>query len=227
LLFSRQKNEQYALSIIEFTEGSNKCPILSYLCKKLNKTDLAIPTIVLAYYTLFQSYRMTEQWDNGQEYIEQFKHICTKLENDSKEDYDKSIVKLLLATAFICLVLMDEVFNITRQFTEIKTELADELMSLCGIQCRLSLTAIQNFPDNRLTLELPYALSECGGENEQIHVTSRLVKQIPPMFFIRHGYDCYKMRSWLINHVTILDELKKWISRLPVADFFVDEEEET
>jgi hypothetical protein len=213
--------------MIEFTQASNKCPILSYLCKKLDKTDFIIPTIVLAYYTLFQSYRMTDQWDNGLEYIEQFKQICTQLETDSKEDYDKSIVKLLLATCFICLVLMDEVFNITRQFTEIKTELTDELMSLCGMQCRLCLTTKQNFPDNGLTIELPYALSECGGENEQIHITSQQVKQIGPIVFIRHGYDCYKMRSWLINEITILDELKKWISRLPVGDIFIDQREET
>jgi hypothetical protein len=170
---------------------------------------------------------MTEQWDNGQEYIEQFKQICTQLEADSTEDYDKSIVKLLLATAFICLTLMDDVFNLTGQFTEIKLELADELMSLCGTQCLMSLAATQNFPDHGLTIELPYALSECGGENEQIHITSRLVKQIPPMYVIRHGYDCYKMRSWLIHEVTILDELNKWISRLPVADFLVDQEEES
>ncbi|CAF1440337.1 unnamed protein product [Rotaria sordida] len=223
----KQNSGQNALSLIDFSEGSKKCPILTYLSKKLNKSDLTIPTIVLAYYTLFQSYRMTEQWDNGQEYIEQFKQICTLLETDLKEDYDKSIVKLLLATAFICLALIDEACDLTGQFTEIKSDLANELTSLCGIQCLMSLKANGNFPDNGLTLELPYALSECGDENKRIHITSRLVKQREAMFVIRHGYDCYKMRSWLINEITILDELNKWISRLPVASFLADQEEET
>jgi hypothetical protein len=123
------------------------------LSQKLNKNELVIPAIVLAYYTLFQCYRLTDQWDSGQEYIEQFKQTCIILETNFREDYDESIVKLLLAEP-------------------------------------------------------------------------RLIKQSPPMLIVRHGYDCYKMRSWLIHEITILNELKKWISRLPVAVIPTGQQEE-
>ncbi|CAF4346364.1 unnamed protein product [Rotaria sp. Silwood2] len=198
---------------------------------KLNQTELVIPTIVLAYYTLFQCYRMTGQWDNGKEYIEQFKQICARLETDFKEDYNKSVVKLLLATSYFCLALINEAFDLISQVTETLpellsnsklqlienlTDLSDELMSLCGIQNLLCLKDAQHFLDHGLTLTLPYSLSECGGENEEIHTRPQLGKQPFPTLIVRHGYDCYKMRPWLINPLTILDELKKWISRLPV-----------
>ncbi|CAF0725564.1 unnamed protein product [Didymodactylos carnosus] len=205
---NQQKDDRYALSIINFGEDSKKCPVLSYVCEKLNQPILLIPAIVLAYYTLFQCFRMTEQWDNGLEYIGQFKQICTKLEITFKEKYDHSVIKLLLATSLFCVASVDEV--------EIRTELANELMSLCGIQCLICRSDRQNFLDHEFTLELPYALSECGGENEQIHTKPRPVEKIPNMLIIRHGYDCYKMRSWLICETTILNELEKWISRLPV-----------
>lgn len=193
----------------------------------MGKTDFIIPTIVLAHYTLFQSYRMTDQWDNGQEYIEQFKNICILLETNFKgEDYDESIVKLLLATSFLCLASIDEAFQLTFQFLQYKNKLADELMSLCGIQYLLPVIYAQHFLDHDVTLEIPYALCECGGENEIIHVRAQLINKLPPTFIIRHGYDCYKMRSWLINEITILDELEKWMSRLPVAVVFKDQQQQ-
>ncbi|CAF2749818.1 unnamed protein product [Rotaria sp. Silwood2] len=204
-----QKRDYYALSIIESDDAANKCPILSYLFKKLNKTDVGIPIFVLAYYTLFQSYRMTNQWDNSQEYIEQFQHICTSLNIDSREDYDKTIVILLLATAFFCLGLLDKALNLIKQLPETVTDLADELLSMCGIKCFLCLIDVQHIMDHGLTLELPYVLSECGDPNETIHVKPQQIKQKLSLLIIRHGYDCYKMRSWRIHELTILDELKK------------------
>lgn len=184
----------------------------------MNKTNLVIPTIILAYYTLFQSYRMINQWDNGQEYIEQFKQTCTFLEmNIRNDDYDDLVIKLLLATCFFCIASIDEALQLTFQFLRYDTKLAYELMSLCGIQYLLPGKDVEYFLDYDLTLELPYALSECGSQNEVIHVKAEIINQSPPTLIIRHGYDCYRMRSWLINEFTFLDELKKWMRLLPVA----------
>ncbi|CAF1285467.1 unnamed protein product [Rotaria sordida] len=80
--------------------------------------------------------------------------------------------------------------------------------------------------DHTLILELPYALSECGDENEKVNVKSQLFEQLPGILIIRHGYDCYKMRSWLINNMTILEELKKWMMRVQVIELHGDDQQE-
>ncbi|CAF2361688.1 unnamed protein product [Rotaria sp. Silwood2] len=98
---------------------------------------------------------------------------------------------------------------------------------MCGIKCLLSLTGIPYILDHGLTLELPYELSECADQNEKNHVKPQLIQQKLPILIIRHGYDCYGMRSWRIKERTILDELNKWMSRLPVADVHVDQQENT
>ncbi|CAF1587811.1 unnamed protein product, partial [Adineta ricciae] len=220
---NEEENGQYTtLSTIEFSEASEKCPILWYLSKKLDKSEFVVPSIVLAFYTLFQSYRMIDQWDNGQDYIEQFQRVCAQLESTFQEDYDRAIVKLLLAASFMCLALMNEATYILLEFPEIAHELTNELLSLCGIRCLVCFSDDNSSSDLDLTLDLPYALSECGDDNQLIHITSKSVKQLPSMLVIRHGYDCYKMRPWLVNSITILDELQKWMSRLPSSDFILD-----
>jgi len=209
--------------------ASKKCPLLSYLYVKFKRTkdliipnvkfepkNLVIPTIVLAYYTLFQSFRMINQWDNGKEYIDQFQEICTRLEDKFSEGYDVQIVKLLLASSYFCIASMHTAIGLAISCDE-------ELMSLCGIQLLVCQTNVQGYLDHDMTLELPYALSECGGENEKNHIRPELVDQSPPTLVLRHGYDCYKMRSWLVNELTILDELEKWMSRLPASVFLGNE----
>lgn len=176
----------------------------------LGKTNFIVPTIVLAYYTLFQSFRMTNQWDTGKEYINQFQEICTKLEAKFSQVYDVQIVRLLLASSYFCIASMTQAIGIALPYEE-------ELMSLCGIQLIVCQANPQCYLDHGMTLELPYALSECGGENENIHIRPELIDQSLHTFVLRHGYDCYKMRSWLVNELTILNELKKWTSRLPAS----------
>ncbi|CAF3859571.1 unnamed protein product [Rotaria sp. Silwood1] len=85
--------------------------------------------------------------------------------------------------------------TLIRQLSETITDLADELVSMCGINYLLSFTDIQRILDHDLTLELLYALSEYGDLNEKIHVKPQLIQQKMSIFLIRHGYNCYKMRS--------------------------------
>ncbi|CAF4552427.1 unnamed protein product, partial [Didymodactylos carnosus] len=160
----------YVLSTIEFNEAVNKCPILSYLFKKLNKTDVAISTIVLAYYTLFQSYRTTNQWNSGRKYIEQFQQVCAGVDLNFIEDYDPTITNLLLVTGYFSLGFHDEAIKIIKQLPTTITDLVDELASMCRIIYLLSLTNLERVVEHGVTLELPYALSECGEANEKIHV---------------------------------------------------------
>ncbi|CAF1361473.1 unnamed protein product, partial [Rotaria sp. Silwood1] len=91
--------------------------------------------------------------------------------------------------------LLDQAFKLIRQLSETITDLADELVSMCGINYLLSFTDIQRILDHDLTLELLYALSEYGDLNEKIHVKPQLIQQKMSIFLIRHGYNCYKMRS--------------------------------
>jgi hypothetical protein len=169
---------------------------------------------------------MIGHWDKGQEYIEQFEHMCAELESDFDGEFDVVVVKLLLATGFYCLALMDEATDLlSSQLEKIDFDSADELMSLCGIKCFLLPSSIQYPPDRGLTLELPYALSECGGENEEIYVEPELIKRFPGLLYVRHGYDCYKMQSWLVDGSTLLDELEKWMSRVRVINFTPNQQE--
>lgn len=149
------------------------------------------------------------------------------MDTDSREDYDKITVKLLLATAFFCLGSFYEALELTKQVPQTVTNLAKEIISLCGIIYLISPQNKDRILNDGLTIELPYALSECGDPNEKIHVKPQSVVQEFPLFMIRHGYDCYKMRTWRIRGLTILDELKKWISRLPVLRMNFEEQENT
>ncbi|CAF1379108.1 unnamed protein product [Rotaria sordida] len=193
--------------------------------RKLEKPDLSIPTVVLAYYTLLQSFRMTGQWDKGREYIEQFEQTCAELEIHFGGEIDMIVVKILLATGYYCLALLEEATDLLIQLEKMDSDSGDELMSLCGVQCFLLPSNIQYPPDRGLTLELPYALSECGGENEKIYVKPELIKNFPNLLYVRHGHDCYKMQSWLVGSSTILVELEKWMNRVQDINFPLAQQE--
>ncbi|CAF1287231.1 unnamed protein product [Rotaria sp. Silwood1] len=110
------------------------------------------------------------------------------------------IVNLLLASNYFCIASLIIAIGKTFSYDE-------KLMSLCGIQLLVCPTNPERFLDDGITLELPYALSECGGGNEEINIRPELVDdQSLSTFVLRDGYDCYEMRSWSVNELTILDE---------------------
>ena len=75
---------------------------INIFISETQKVGLTTPTIVLAYYTLFQSYRMTTQWDSAPEYSKQFENICEDVEERFEEDDDNSMTMLSFGVSLFC-----------------------------------------------------------------------------------------------------------------------------
>ncbi|CAF0853247.1 unnamed protein product [Didymodactylos carnosus] len=173
------------------------------------------------------NFDIRSHWNSGRKYIEQFQQVCAGVDLNFIEDYDPTITNLLLVTGYFSLGFHDEAIKIIKQLPTTITDLVDELASMCRIIYLLSLTNLERVVEHGVTLELPYALSECGEANEKIHVKPERIQPSSSIVIIRHGYDCYKMRGWNVHDVTILDELKKWMSRLTVVDLHMEKQEDS
>ncbi|CAF0916015.1 unnamed protein product, partial [Didymodactylos carnosus] len=221
-----QITDEHLSNSLFYSKTDVTCPIVTYLRIKLHKEDMIFNPIVIAYYTLFQSYRMVNRWNDAEKYIDDFEKICKDERNQSKSNS-----YILLATAYMCIGNLETAYNILQQYNS-KDMIMDQLYSLCGICVKIlvPLTHVNDLIENGVVIILPYRRSECGDDDEELNLKPSLITG--PSFnqifststtcaiLLRHGYDCYKSKPWLINELTIIDELEKWMSRLPPVQMY-------
>ncbi|CAF1024599.1 unnamed protein product [Didymodactylos carnosus] len=203
--------------LLMYGEDDLTCPILTFVCAKLGLEEIIIEPIVLVYYTLFHAYRLIQQWDTAACYIDSFKQVCM-----NKKNRYRSNSFVLLSTAFICLGDTDEAFR-SLEMSGVHGQISlDELISLCGVRLLVctQMTSIEEMMDNGITVVLPYERSQCGEQDEKIIVKPLIMERTESscLLVLRHGYDCYKTRPWLVEKSTIIDELGKWMKRLAPGD---------